>query len=241
MAATDQGGDASLRHLLRARAAFTLMELIVVISIITIFAGVIGFGFLRGSSSSTVGLQASQSIVVGLLTQARSQAILTGRTAGLLIHNDPAAGHLPDRYLRYLVPVVEVRNAEDTGWTWTPLDAGTFLSAGCVVVPDPALAGNWIDATGTAADWAGLRSSALALEDDAVAIESRIAQAWMVISFTSRGTVKDGSSGNIVVAAMTPQPAGSATHFKLTNPKHARGVAITEHGQARLINSSNAF
>lgn len=218
----------------RERAAFTLMELMVVISIITIFAGVIGYGFLRGSGSATVGLQASQSIVVGLLTQARSQAVLTGREAALLVNNNP---NNPTRYRRFLCVVVR-----DAANNWQAVDTGVYLPNGVYVVPRTALTTADVES----GDWSAVDSSALQLTEGALAIEAAVAntEPWIGIGFTPRGTTTSGSggiNGNVVLATGRAEPPGSSRPFLYTNPNGVRGVAITVYGLTRMLNDARDF
>lgn len=216
-------------------AAFTLLELLVVMGVISIFVGVIGFRLLQGGSGS-VGLQTSQSILVGLLTQARSQAILSGRKAGLLVHFDLRAGHHPERYLRYVVAVA--RDADDSGWV--PLDAGTLLPNGCVILPRDSLSPEWIGA-GTPAQWSLVRSTALEASTEDSPIESTSDQQWLILSYTPRGTVSDGSAANIGIASIRTENPGSSTPFKFVDPENVRGIALSSYGQLRVINSVEEF
>lgn len=234
--APGSGCKAHVARSARAQSAFTLMETLVVVGIIALFVGIIGFGFLRGSANATVGLQASQSILVGLLTQARSQAILTGQRAGLFIHFDLDAGDHPERYLRFLVPAV--RNASDTDWV--ALDAGVTLPEGCVVIPRETPAASWIG-EGTSVDWSNVRSTALDTATATAAFESNSNQRWLLVSFTPRGTVSAGSAGNIGVARSRIELPGAATPFKFVAPRNVRGVALSSFGQARVLNSAGEF
>lgn len=210
------------------------MEMLVVIGIISIFAGVVGFGILRNSGSATVGLQAGQSILVGLLTQARSQAVLTGRDAALLVNDNPANA---TRYRRYLCVVVR-----DASNVWQPVDTGVYLPTGVYVVPRVALTATDVDG----GDWSVVDSSALQLAESALAIEAPAAstEAWIGIGFTARGTTTSGSggiNGNIVLATGRAQPAGASRPFLYTNPDGVRGVAITVYGLTRMLNDARDF
>ncbi|MBE2216390.1 MAG: GspH/FimT family pseudopilin [Opitutaceae bacterium] len=207
------------------------MEVLVVIGVISIFVGVVGYGFLRGSANATVGMQAAQSIIVGLLTQARSQAVLTGRNAIVLLNNEPGN---PDRYLRYLV--VAVRSADNS--TWEVRDVGTYLPDDCAVVPDPAPSGDWVEA---GAVWTSLSSTALEAATEMVAVESTTAESWNQILFTPRGTVGVGNNGRLVVARIVARPPGSTTPFQFVGPANVRGVDLSVYGQTRLVNAPSGF
>ena len=108
------------------RSGFTLLELLVVISVMALMMGFIGFSLLGGGGSS---LDAAQREMVSLVQQTRMQATLSGRETRLIVHNDPA---VPEKFHRYLEIVVEDANL--TGG-WRPLGQGTLLPDGAYIVP----------------------------------------------------------------------------------------------------------
>ena len=69
------------------RSGFTLLELLVVISVMALMMGFIGFSLLGGGGSS---LDAAQREMVSLVQQTRMQATLSGRETRLIVHDDPA-------------------------------------------------------------------------------------------------------------------------------------------------------
>jgi len=202
--------------------------MLVVISIISIFVGVIGFGFLRGSASSTVGLQSAQSSLASLLTQARSQAALTGRSAAVLVGADPDN---TDRFCRYLVPVL--RNA--AGTDWEPLTDGLYLPQGCYVVRSSLPTG---DAIEPSANWSGLNSTALAYSVS-TAVNSTNTELWVGTQFTYRGTATN--NGQIVIATGRPNTAEATNPVRFMNPDNVRGVTITAYGAITYINEQTGF
>lgn len=223
--------DRAFPRPLRARSGFTLLEMLVVVAIISIMVGVIGYGFLRGSSGATVGLQTSQSILVALLTQARSQAILTGRDAAVLVNNNP---NNAARYRRYLCVVVR----DDTN-AWQPMDVGVYLPEGSYVLPPSALGTSEVDG----GLWTNVLSGVLESEPSDPAIESTTAEEWLRVGFNARGMLLGGvgSMGNLVVASGRPQPPDSVPPFIYTNPRGVRGIAITVYGLTRLLNDAGDF
>jgi len=199
------------------------MEVMVVMGLIVLFVGGIGMA-LRGSGSSTVGLQAAQSLVMSMLTQARSQAALSGRDVALLVHADPAE---PEKYYRYLVVVYDD--------TKQPVSAGAFLPTGCYVVPHPMPTGDAID---VGSDWTGLNSTSWN-QSGSFKVESDSDRNWHLIVFKPIGTTV--ANGRIVFAQGRANELGSTNPVKFLDPDNVRGVRISSYGQARLASSREAF
>ena len=109
------------------RSGFTLLELLIVISVMALMMGFIGFSLLGGGGSS---LDAAQREMVSLVQQTRMQASLSGRETRLIVHDDPSD---PEKFHRYLEIVVEDANV--TG-AWRPLGQGTLLPDETYIVPD---------------------------------------------------------------------------------------------------------
>jgi prepilin-type N-terminal cleavage/methylation domain-containing protein len=102
------------------RRAFTLIELIAVITIIAILLGIgtIGYRALTGSHS----LAAAQNIIAALLSRARGQAISEGRNVGVFFFRDPQTG----RSAAAVIPVVSDDSANPdsyNAWTFSVLPA----------------------------------------------------------------------------------------------------------------------
>ena len=72
---------------IRNRAGFTLVELLVVISIILIASSIL---FTAGSGEKGVSLSSSQRIVSGIVKGARAQAVLKGAETRIIIYNNLA-------------------------------------------------------------------------------------------------------------------------------------------------------
>lgn len=207
------------------RAAFTLIELLAVMSLIALFVGVLGYAFLRGGTS-TVGLQGAQSTISSLVTLVRGQAAISGQNAALFVHADSSN---PNRYLRFVVPAVWNPGTS----TWSPLTDGYYLPAGCYVVS--AATPTNIE-TGT--DWEPVRSSVLR-SPASFALLSSDPEVWSQIVFTPRGTVQPTpAQGNIVIANGRPDASGG---FTFINPQNVRAIAVSVYGLTRLINERSTF
>lgn len=114
----------------RSRAGFTLVELLVVISIILIASTIL---FTTGSGGKGVALSSSQRIVSGIIKGAHAQAVLKGAETRLIIYNDLEGD--PDKYRRYFGIVYWATDSRgDTGWL--AANKGTLLPEGIYFDPD---------------------------------------------------------------------------------------------------------
>jgi prepilin-type N-terminal cleavage/methylation domain-containing protein len=116
------------------RAAFTLIELMVVIGVIGLIAG-IGIAVFGGRNTGT-SLASSQLVSVSLLNSVRAQAAATGRNARLLVAADTSAAAEGEYLRRIFVAYQEVTNQTTGATVWRITDAGTALPAGIYVVPE---------------------------------------------------------------------------------------------------------
>lgn len=116
------------------RSGFTLVELLVVISIIAILLSVAAVGIQnidKGQATVSATAQAQ-----GLMDEARSLAIGRSTRARLCIHADSGD---PDRYLRFAVVAYEEierdETGEETGRSWRVDSRGTFFPNGVYFHP----------------------------------------------------------------------------------------------------------
>ena len=125
------------------RAGFTLVELLVVITIILIASSIL---FVGGSGGDGAKLSSSQRIVSGIVQGARGQAILKNAETRLIIHNDVDSD--PDKYRRFFGIVYFQEDNPDTPENeegWIAATQGTYLPEG--VFFDPDLSRDWPDST----------------------------------------------------------------------------------------------
>ena len=90
--------------MIRSKQGFTLMELLVVLAVMGVMMGLIGFSLLGGGGNE---LGAAQRELLGLVQKARAQAALTGKETRLIIWNDPED---EEKYHRYVEIVTEESN-----------------------------------------------------------------------------------------------------------------------------------
>jgi len=108
----------------QSKQAFTLVELLVVISIILIASSII---FIGGSGGDGAKLSSSQRILSGIAQGARGQAILKNAKTRLLIYTDDSQNPDHEKKLRFFGIVYE--DSENPG-QWIAATQGTNLPEG---------------------------------------------------------------------------------------------------------------
>jgi len=187
-----------------------------------------------------------------LLTQARSQAVMSSQATGLFLAAGPVGGFSSDtkaeireRYLRCLVV------AQYDGSNWVAVSDLEFLPTGAYVVPEGEGSprripnaikgeGEWYRCSaggGPSASLADVDSSALDEETNQIFPYSTDGlERWMFLQFTPTGTKKSPGAGAIALATGDRQPAANATtSVVLSNPDNVRGVMIRTSGQFQTI------
>jgi prepilin-type N-terminal cleavage/methylation domain-containing protein len=115
------------------RVGFTLVELLTVIALITVLAGVFSFAVLRMGSGS---LEGAERLAGSQFAAARNQALLKSSPVRVLIHNNPED---PERYLRE-IGIITNTAGPGVSPEWTALSQGERLPAGYFFVPGVSLA-----------------------------------------------------------------------------------------------------
>lgn len=119
------------------KSAFTLVELLVVISIILIASSIIFIGAGGGDGPA---LSSSLRITSGIAKGARGQAILKNARTRLIIYND--IDQDLDKYRR-LFGIVYENTATPATDDWIAATQGTYLPEGIYFDPEASIAKSW--------------------------------------------------------------------------------------------------
>ena len=116
-----------LKNPRRSQSGFTLLELVVVLSIMLILSTM---GFVAYQASTPPGaVSAARNELHGLLRFARNQAIMRGSNSMLIINYDSSD---EEKFLRYVGVIVE---EEYNSTIWKAAHSGVYLPKGVYFVP----------------------------------------------------------------------------------------------------------
>ena len=223
-----------------SRSGFTLLELLVVISVMALMMGFIGFSLLGGGGAS---LDAAQREMVSLVQQTRMQATLSGRETRLIVHDDPSD---PEKFHRYLEIVVEDANV--TGG-WRPLGQGTLLPEEAYIVPSEERFGVSVETpddkpwpSEAYTIWSGDASEDFLLGSVRKGVRTENgpeALNFRFLAFDAEGKVNcstvAGPAGTvpppiIVLAIGSPNPPNTGKAIRFDNPNDISGVLLRRYG-----------
>ena len=225
----------------RRRMGFTLMELLIVLAVVGVMMGMIGFSLSGGGGAA---LQASQRQLLGLVQQVRAKAVLFGRPARLIVSNDE---NDLDRFYRYLEIVVQDTN--ETG-KWLIQGDGKFLEDGVFLVPSKDYSQIKVPD-----DWSELAYSVWSHEDDAgMKLKESLkgvreeggSKVFSFLEFNGEGNLvcshKSESSlppyPKLVLANGSPSP-GSDEFLRFDEVNSVSGILLRKFGGFAVLESND--
>lgn len=218
----------------RMAAGFTLFELLAVVGLMAVVVA-IGVACLRGSGGGAA-RDGAVALLASRLAEARALANSRGEPARLLVHADPLQ---PERFLRYVVV------ATPNGTGWRPIDGGSLLPAGVVVLPPEPLGVAGPGAVQRAGDdWSrasggGLRSTALrTYAASGGGLPMLGTTNWLVVHFSPTGGV---FAGDLVVANGRRQDETVPVTMVCEQPDNVAGLSLTFYGVAAFVRGRAEF
>lgn len=114
----------------KSSCGFTLLELLIVLAVMGLMMGLIGFSLLGGGGAE---LGAAQRELLGFVQQARSRAALSGSETRLIVNNNEED---EEKYHRYVELLVKDTCATNGDVRWLVMGEGKFLTEGVYFVPE---------------------------------------------------------------------------------------------------------
>ena len=213
---------------------FTLLELLIVLAVMGLMMGLIGFSLLGGGGAE---LGAAQRELLGYVQQARSRAALSGSETRLIV-NDMEEDI--DKYHRYMEIIVQDTCSTTGEVKWLVLGEGKYLTDGVYFVPEQ----EGRSEVGT--DW---RSDAFTLWSEAGETFSLAdsfkgerklngESKFRYLAFNQMGNVvfPESSGGGmqkaprLVLGVGAPNPTGEGKPLRFDNPNSIEGILLRRYG-----------
>jgi len=207
------------------------MELLVVLAVMGVMMGLVGFSLLGGGGNE---LGAAQRELLGLVQKARAQAALTGQETRLIFANNPEE---EEKYHRFVEIVSEDANESDT---WVVASEGRFLTDRVFLVPSSE--SKCIIAEGWRSDAFSIWSNK---DDEIFELESTFrgkrkengSESYNYLAFDSSGNLicPEDSSGilqspKLVLAVGEPIPGNSEKKLRFNDPNSVAGILLRQFG-----------
>ncbi len=232
-----------------ATAAFTLIELMVVVGLIILLTGGIGLA-IAGRGGEGAALSNSQSAVASLVGAARAQAALHQTTARLIIYATPPATGDWTKYLRSL-QVVRLDTLPSGATNWVAVGEPLTLPAPICVVPRSPVPANHLNtgvtwnnnaATGPISTFTQAGGFSYRGQNDTRAPtqffgEQGRSGTVLYLEFSPEGAVTPNPAKIALATAVVA--AGAPPRFN--NASGVRGLHVRRSGAISLVNDATGF
>tara|TARA_B100000212_G_scaffold297043_1_gene240659 strand:+ start:1167 stop:1892 length:726 start_codon:yes stop_codon:yes gene_type:complete len=222
------------------KRGFTLMELLIVLAVMGVMMGMIGFSLSGGGGAA---LQASQRQLLGLVQQTRAKAALYGRPARLIVSNDEEN---EDKFYRYMEIIVQDVNETDQ---WVVQGEGKYLEDGIYLLPQDDsnvdTPENWSDLAYSV--WSHDQQSRVMFKDAFKGVrEIGGSKSFSYLEFNSEGNLVCSHEGDsyansypmLVLANGSPSP-GSDKFLRFDDVNSVAGILLRKFGGFAVLDSSD--
>lgn len=213
---------------------FTLLELLIVLAVMGLMMGLIGFSLLGGGGAE---LGAAQRELLGYVQQARSRAALSGSETRLIV-NDMEEDI--DKYHRYMEIIVQDTCSTTGEVKWLVMGEGKYLTDGVYFVPEEEgkseVGTDWRSDAFTVWSEAG-ETFSLA---DSFKGERKLngESKFRYLAFNQMGNVvfPESSGGGmqkaprLVLGVGAPNPTGEGKPLRFDNPNSIAGILLRRYG-----------
>jgi prepilin-type N-terminal cleavage/methylation domain-containing protein len=214
-------------------AGFTLLELLIVLAVMGLMMGLIGFSLLGGGGAE---LGAAQRELLGFVQQARSRAALSASETRLIVNNNEED---EDKYHRYVELLVKDTCATNGKVSWLVMGEGKYLTEGVYFVPEDK------SYSETSPDW---RSDAYTIWSDSGddfrlndafkgEREANGETSFRYLAFNELGNVvfPDSAGGvqkspRLVLSVGAPNPGGDGKPLRFDSPDAISGILLRRYG-----------
>ena len=213
---------------------FTLLELLIVLAVMGLMMGLVGFSLLGGGGAE---LGAAQRELLGMVQQARTRAALTGSETRLIVNNNEDD---EEKYHRYMEVIVLDTCATNGEKKWLVVGEGKYLTDGVYFVPSDE------GKSETTAEWRSDAYSIWSEEDDKFSLTDSFKgerklngdNNFRFLAFDRTGNVIfPDSQGEgvqkaprLVIGVGSPNPGQEEKPIRFDNPNSISGILLRRYG-----------
>ncbi len=217
------------------RKGFTLLELLVVMAVMGLLMGFVGFTLLGGGGEE---LGSAQREILGLVQQAKTRAALSGNETRLIVNSEETDR---ERYHRYVELVVKDFNASTNETKWLVMGEGMLLPDGVYFVPEDdsycEVAEYWKEDAYTV--WSSSEDDFELMDVFKGERKQGGGTKFRYLAFSSIGSVTyPSSSGSgslqqsprLVIANGSPNPVSTGKAIRFLDPETIAGILMRRFG-----------